>query len=277
MKPIETLHLFQDLNQELIYFLADLKPDEWLLPSPIDGRSIKDLASHLVDGCLRRISMQRDHFFEAEAIVPQNHHELVEFIQQKNFEWIVATRRLSSRVLVEMLKKYEQEVYELYCRLKPEDDALFSVSWAGQEKSPNWFDVARDYTEKWHHQMQMRLASGRNLLMSERFLTPLYETLLLGLPEQLNRSAFSITEQLLEVEITGEIRLRKRLINYGSHWEFHENLTDEAHTSVKIPASIGWILFTNTDRDKGKYLDQIQFTGNEALAKNVVHLTAVMS
>lgn len=277
MKPIETLHLFQDLNQELIYFLADLKPEEWLLPSPIDGRTIKDLASHLIDGSLRRISMQRDHYFEADTKIPQNHNELVELIQNKNNEWILATRRLSSRILVEMLKKYEQEVYELYCRLKPEDEALFSVSWAGQKKSPNWFDIARDYSEKWHHQMQMRMASGRNLLISERFLTPLYETLLLGLPEQLNRNALAITEHILEVEIFGEIRLRKRLINNGSHWDFFENFEEEANTIVKVPASIGWILFTNTDRNKEKYIGQIQFTGNELLAKSVLYLTAVMS
>jgi hypothetical protein len=98
MKPIETLHLFQDLNQELIYFLADLKPEEWFLPSPIDGRTIKDLASHLIDGSLRRISMQRDHFFEQDINLPQNHSELVELIQKKNNEWIIATRRLSSRI-----------------------------------------------------------------------------------------------------------------------------------------------------------------------------------
>jgi hypothetical protein len=184
---------------------------------------------------------------------------------------------LVQEYLVEMLKKYEQEVYELYCRLKPEDDALFSVSWAGQKKSPNWFDIARDYSEKWHHQMQMRMASGRNLLLSERFLTPLYETLLLGLPQQLNQSATEITEHMLEVEIFGEIRLRKRLINYGSHWEFSENFNGEINSSIKIPASIGWILFTNTDRNKEKYFDQVQFTGNEMLAKSVLRLTAVMS
>ncbi|MEJ7682555.1 MAG: hypothetical protein WKG06_32810 [Segetibacter sp.] len=28
--------------------------------------------------------------------------------------------------------------------------------WAGEKKSKNWFHIAREYTEKWHHQMSSR-------------------------------------------------------------------------------------------------------------------------
>ena len=31
---------------------------------------------------------------------------------------------------------------------------------AGEAVSANWFDVAREFTERWHHQQQIRLAIG---------------------------------------------------------------------------------------------------------------------
>jgi hypothetical protein len=44
--------------------------------------------------------------------------------------------------------------------LDPFDKAVFSVAWAGEDESKNWFHIAREYTEKWHHQQQIRLAVG---------------------------------------------------------------------------------------------------------------------
>jgi hypothetical protein len=35
------------------------------------------------------------------------------------------------------------------------------VSWAGPEAAPVWFGVAREYTERRHHQQQIRDATGR--------------------------------------------------------------------------------------------------------------------
>lgn len=277
MKPIETLHLFEDLNQELIYFLADLTPAEWLTASPVSGRTVKDLASHIIDGSMRRISMQRDHHFDSEGTNPKNLDELIQHIQAINQQWIVATRRLSPRILIDMLKKYEQEVYQLYCMLKMEDDAIFSVAWAHQDVSPNWFDVARDYTEKWHHQMQMRMAVGKPLLMSERFVLPVYETFLSALPAHLNNSAFAINNHLLQLEITGEIRLVIQLIANEGKWQTLEILRPDPETIIKIPASLGWMLFTNTDREKEKYINRIEVSGLAELASAVIKLTTVLS
>jgi hypothetical protein len=43
-------------------------------------------------------------------------------------------------------------------RLDP-DAAGLAAAWAGETDSRNWFDVAREYTEKWHHQQQLRDAT----------------------------------------------------------------------------------------------------------------------
>lgn len=277
MKPIETLSLFEELNQELVYFLADLSKEEWLLPTALPDRTVKDIAAHLADGSLRRISMQRDHFFVEHKLDLNQLDTLVEYIQQLNREWIVAMRRVSPRLLVEMIKKYDKEVFELFSSLKPDDNAMLPVAWAFQQSSPNWFDIAREYTERWHHQMQMRLATGRPLLMSERFLKPVYETFLLALPAHLNNCYSPTDDQLLVVELFGEIQLRNRLQFKNGRWDFCETDSNMAKTIVRIPASIGWMLFTNTDRNIDNHLDVIKIEGDRELAKCVLSMKTVLS
>ena len=277
MKAVETLHLFEDLNQELIYFLADLRPDEWTLPTALPGRTVKDLAAHLVDGSIRRISMQRDHYFVEHGRDLSQLNTLIDYIQLLNKEWILAMRRVSTRVLVDMIKRYDKEVFELFSRLKSDDEALYPVAWAFQSSSPNWFDIAREYTEKWHHQMQMRMATGRPLLMSERFLLPVYETFLLALPAHLDRCTRLEGKHLLELDIIGEIRLRNRLQFINGKWSFVPTDATIPHTRLQLPASIGWILFTNTDRNIANYLDNIKIEGDMELALQVLNMKTVLS
>lgn len=62
----------------------------------------------------------------------------------------------------------------------PKGTALFSVGWAGETESENWFDIAREYTEKWHHQQQIREATRRPLFVEEKLLSPLIGTLIRG-------------------------------------------------------------------------------------------------
>ena len=57
-----------------------------------------------------------------------------------------------------------------------------AVSWAGDEIAPVWFDLAREYTEKWHHQMHIREAVGALGLTSRRYLHPVQDTFVRALP-----------------------------------------------------------------------------------------------
>jgi hypothetical protein len=63
---------------------------------------------------------------------------------------------------------------------------VFSVAWAGEAESKNWFHVARDYSEKWHHQQQIREAVGQTAeLLTPALYRPLLDTLLRDLPHLL--------------------------------------------------------------------------------------------
>lgn len=99
-----------------------------------------------------------------------------------NREWIDVTRRLSPRILVELIRRTDEELLELLETLPPHGRAIFSVAWAGESESENWFDVAREYTERWHHQQQIRDAVGRPGLAEPHFLSPVIATFARGLP-----------------------------------------------------------------------------------------------
>ncbi|MGD8780756.1 MAG: maleylpyruvate isomerase N-terminal domain-containing protein [Ignavibacteria bacterium] len=166
MKQIETLHLFPRLTEELLKLLQGLDTSDWLKPSPIKGRTVKDLVSHIIDGSLRKISMQRDNFVDNTNIPKINSYEdLVNHIQKLNRDWIEVSRRLSPALLINLLEYSDKQFFDFLKTLNPNGKAIFSVAWAGESESENWFDVAREYTEKWHHQMQIRLALNKPILM----------------------------------------------------------------------------------------------------------------
>ena len=100
-----------------------------------------------------------------------------------NADWVKASKRLSPKVLIELLRSSGLEYAAYLTTLDPEDQAVYSVAWAGEHKSKNWFHIAREYTEKWHHQQQIRLAVEKNeALLNEELYYPYLDTSIRGLP-----------------------------------------------------------------------------------------------
>ena len=83
-----------------------------------------------------------------------------------NAEGVTVYRRLSPPVLIDMMKAACQQSARFHESLDPFAPATFAVSWAGEETSLNWFDTARELTERWHHQQQIRIAASRPDIMS---------------------------------------------------------------------------------------------------------------
>jgi len=265
MKAIETLHLFEDLNQELIYFLAELKQHEWQLHSPMSGQNVKDMASLLLFGTLQKISILRDQYYNPDfsAQILQSEYEAQ--TRSREIAWLVASANLSPRLLLELIKKYEHELFELYNRLKQDETSASPLSSAETEPMPNWKNIAFDYAQKWQLQMQMRMASQKQLLLSERFLTPLYETLMLKLLSKLDKCKLVADEYLLDIEITGEVRMCKRLQQIDLKWSFADITAQKPDSQLRIQASVAWKLFLNEPQGSKLQPDEIEFQGNKTL------------
>jgi hypothetical protein len=134
-------------------------------------------------------------------------NDLVAFINRINHSWVAASERLSTQVLRDLLDHSGRQTDEYFLSLDP--FALGTpVSWAGPDPAPNWFDIAREYTERWHHQQQIRDATPRPGLYQPRLFGPVLDTFVRALPQTF-RDVDSPTNTTVQLTIPGEA---------GNHW-----------------------------------------------------------
>ena len=177
-EPVETLHLYAEEREILLELLASLDEAAWERPTPCPGWSVRDVAVHLLADDLGVLSRHRDEFRPQS---PRADETLGVFLARINDEWVQATRRLSGRVIVDLLRWAGEQTLAHWSGL----DLMAlggPVSWAGPGPAPRWLDVAREYTEYWVHQQQIREAVGRPLLEEARWIGPVLATFVRALP-----------------------------------------------------------------------------------------------
>ena len=268
---IDTIELFPKINAKLIELLKRLTPEEWNKETVLPGRTVKDLASHLFDTDIRRLSMQRDgHYVEHPEI--KSYQDLVDFIQKLNSEWINVSKRLSPSVLIALLEVADKWLYEFMKRLDPMDKGGFNVAWAGEEESANWFDIAREYTEKWHHQMQIRLAVNKPGINTRELMLPVIDAFMRGLPYAYRDVK---KEGTVKIVITGESGGTWHLAKSDGKWQLVDSLRDGISAEIKLSDDIAWKLFSDTVK-KEEAESHIEISGDKELALPVLDMRTVM-
>ncbi len=271
--PIPTLHLFPKLDEELTTLLKSLSPEDWQKPTLAKLWTVKDIASHLLDGNVRFISMLRDGYFGEKPENINSYQDLVNFLNQLNADWIKATKRMSPALLIQLLESTGKEYYEGIAKLDPFAPALFSVAWAGEEESLNWFHIAREYTEKWHHQQQIREATGKPGLMEKEFFYPLIDTFMRALPHTY-RNAVADLGTTVDIKVSGDAGGTWTIVKQENSWGFSESKTSTA--SAETDPDTAWKLVTK-GISKEEAEKKIRFSGDEQLGKVVLNMLSVMA
>ena len=279
MKPVEsidTVELFLPLHHALLTLLRNLSDEDWHKPTVARLWSVKDIVAHLLDGDVRRLSLHRDGLQDRAPETPINsYQDLVAFLNQLNADWVKAARRISPALLIDLLALTGPQVYAFFKTLDPFAPAIFPVAWAGDSQSPNWFDIAREYTEKWHHQQQIRDAVGAPGLTTRQWLHPILDTFVRGLPHHY-RAVEAAEGQCVTFFITGEAGDRWTLRKEASAWQLYVGYTAEAAAHVRLNQDTAWRLFTKGLRPE-EARSWILVEGNEALGTHVLDLLAVMA
>jgi hypothetical protein len=154
--PILCSHLLRRVDEKLIDLLSALTPAEWDLQTIAPLWRVRDVAAHLLDTVLRKLSMVRDSCY-VEAVSIRSSEDVITLVNRLNREGVTVYRRLSPKVLIGIMKEACEHSARFHESLDPFAPAAFAVSWAGEASSLNWFDTARELTERWHHQQQIRL------------------------------------------------------------------------------------------------------------------------
>ncbi|TDW52206.1 uncharacterized protein (TIGR03083 family) [Flavobacterium sp. 270] len=273
--PVETLALFAVLDDLLIELLNSLTEEEWNAPTVAKKWTVKDIASHLLDGNLRGLSISRDQYFGEKPENINSYADLVNFLNQLNMTWTNATKRLSPNVLINLLETTGKQYQEHLQTLNPFENAIFSVAWAGEETSLNWFHIAREYTEKFLHQQQIRDAVGKQALLNQKLFLPFINTFMYALPHTYqNVSAPEGT--IVTLIVTTEIGGQWSIIKKEKHWEFIDSFDKEPEATIKIDPDDAWLLFSKgmTPADAKQ---KVEILGDKTLGENALNIIAVMA
>jgi uncharacterized protein (TIGR03083 family) len=262
---------FAPLRAQLLKLLAGLGEDDWARPTAAPGWSVKDVAAHLLGGDVAILSGKRDAFHTPQKI--ESNDELIELVNRLNAEWVVAASRVSPRLLRELLSFTGPKVEACFASLDPMAIGR-AVSWAGPEPAPVWFDLAREFTERWHHQQQIRDATGRPPLYDPYFLSPVLDTFVRVLPFAYRNSIAPVGTSV-RFEISGDSGGIWFVSKGEEAWTLALDSTTEPATNVVIPQDVAWRLFTKgMDREKARSLAVIG--GRADLAAPIFAATAII-
>jgi uncharacterized protein (TIGR03083 family) len=261
------------VDEKLIDLLGSLTASEWDLQTIAPLWKVRDVAAHLLDTTLRKLSLVRDKW-QVEAVDIHSSQDLVTLVNHLNREGVTVYRRLSPQILIDMMKVACEQSASFHESLDPLAPAAFPVSWAGEVTSLNWFDTARELTERWHHQQQIRLATNRPGLMTPDFYGPVLDCFMRGLPHHFRDVEAPIGTALL-LEITGECGGFWCLARGLAGWSLAKPSSGDFAVRVTIPQELAWRLFTkgiNRDSARG----QVEIRGNRDLGERVLHMTTIV-
>jgi uncharacterized protein (TIGR03083 family) len=271
--PVITIDLFPDLLEELLSLLGDLTTDEWKRPTVCAGWSVKDVALHLLGGEIGILSRKRDQFSFVEAEIA-SWDDLVRLINDLNAVWVKAARRISPPLLIDLMRLTGHQTCEYFRSLNP--FAMGDpVDWAGPEAAPVWLDLAREFTERWHHQQQIRDATDKPGAKQPRYFAPVLDAFVRALPYTY-RKVEAEDDTLLALTITGDSGGRWFLLRSDSRWNLFIDVDRHPTAEVVIDQETAWRLFTK-GASREEAVKKAAITGDRKLALKALEMVSVIA
>jgi uncharacterized protein (TIGR03083 family) len=275
--PIIVTDLFPVALAELLTLLSGLSDEEWQQSTACAAWSVKDVALHLLGDDIGILSRPRDRFSSGRSA--RDRQELVALLNETNDLWVRASRQVSPRLLHDLLAFTGAQVSAHFASLDPH--AIGDVvSWAGPEPAPVWLDLAREYTERWHHQQHIRDAVGKPGLKEARFFAPVLDTFVRALPFRY-RDVRAEQGTVVAVTITGGSGGRWALrregqAREGQAWTLYVAPPTRPTAEVVLDQEIAWRLFTKGIAHE-QALRHAVLMGDESLAAKALDAVAILA
>lgn len=272
---VETAHLFPILNGLLVELLQSLSPADWDKPTIAKKWTVKDITAHLLDGNIRSLSTLRDGYFEAKPDTVDSYETLLDWLNWRNHMFTDMAKRISPSLLISLLETTGRQLAAFIPTLNPFAPAIFPVAWAGETTSLNWFHIAREYTEFFLHQQQIRHAVNKPGLITQQLFYPFIDTFMYGMPHALRyleAPLDSIISVKIDTEAGGDWHFVKQIIG----WQRINEPTGEVDCSVTMQPDTAWQLFSKGISPQ-QALPLVQITGNTSYGQSVLSMVAVMA
>lgn len=267
----DTRPFFRPMFDEFQVVLSGLPAGAWLRPTVAGHWRVRDVVAHMIDTGLRRVSFHRDQLAPPR---PPADGDFVGFITALNKQFVQVSAHYSVPVLCELFALMAREYSAFVEPLALDGPALFPVSWAGESESAAWFDIGRDFTEYWHHQMQVRDAVGGGHASDPRWLHAVLCIALRALPHGL-RHIDKPTGTVIQLDIAGASGGRWALVRNETAWQLREGHVGAAAVTLRMTdGALGRALFNALPI--GSALAASDIGGDITLAAAVLRTRAVV-
>jgi uncharacterized damage-inducible protein DinB len=250
-------------RERLLGLLATLDDAQWAAPTAAPRWPVKSIALHLLDVDLSWLARGRD--FELTALIPSSPHHaaFVAALGQRYQCWVDGAQELSPRLIIDLLRWSGEQLDAHFGTLSLTAQA--SVYWAGA--APLWFDLAREFTERWVHfrQIQEAVHPGDP---SDEYLPLVLRTFIWGFPHQYRETAAPGTTIALEFADVGAWTLTAA----ADGWSLDEAEAAAPAASLRMSGEAAWRLLTGASYDAG----EIQLGGDPALAAPLLKVRGII-
>ena len=272
--PINVVHLLPEIDRKLIELLNSLTPEEWQAQTVAKLWKVKDVVAHLLDGNIRILSMLRDGYFGENPVV-HTYQDLLDFLNGLNADWVKAMKRVSPQMLILLHQVTGPLFSDYYASLNLLDTAAFPVAWVGESSSKNWMHIAREYTEKFLHQQQIRDAVNKPCIMTREFYFPFIDIFMRGLPHTF-RNVTADSGTSIKVTVISEIGGAWFLVRTDKAWELSQYGGNNPSAEVLIDPDTAWKLFSKSIRPEN-IKNKVVITGNQTLGEQALNMVSVMA
>jgi uncharacterized protein (TIGR03083 family) len=268
------VHKLPALNEAFLTLIKGLSAEEWQAQTVASQWKVKDVVAHLLDGNIRILSMLRDGY-QGESADIASYEDLVAYINRLNADWVKAMKRVSPEMLILLHELTAPLYHKYYASLDPLGKATFSVAWAGEEESKNWMHIAREYTEKFLHQQQIRDAVQRPGIMTKAFFLPFVEVCLKALPHTF-RDVPANDGTCIKLSIPEECGGTWYLFTDQEQWQVGSAAASTLAAEVTIAAEAFWQLVSKSKRHTDLEAF-IEVKGDRFLAEKVLSMVSFIA
>ena len=164
---------------------------------------------------------------------------------------------------------------DYFTSLDPFAISVFPVDWAGEKESRNWLHMARQYSEKWLHQQQIREAVNKPGIMTKELFYPFIDTFMYALPHTY-RHIKAIDGTAVRITIPSDIGGSWTIEMMDQQWQMVKGHSGDVDAEVIIDAAIAWKLFSKSVRP-AHIQDKVTICGNRQLGENALAMISVMA
>jgi len=273
-QPILVSELFPPTLDALIHLLSELSTEDWHRPTVCMGWSVKAVTQHLLAVEISNISRKRDNYEQHPENPILCSKDLLEFINGLNKSWMQATKRISPPLLVDLLEFVGRQANEFFLSIDPFAPGE-PVSWVGPDPAPKWLDLAREYTERWHHQQHIRDSVGIPGLKNPRFFAPVLDTFIRALPYSYQE--ISAPEgSTMTLSIIGDSGGVWTIRREKDKWILYKGRDEAFHSEVIIAQEDAWRLFSK-GIDTEEVRSRSSIIGNKALGMKVFEMVSIIA